>query len=95
MILTIPEFSSFRIDSTLGRDSVFGIVVDDTVNHYINSVEFRDSGGQVYGPFTSFTNDFNVINLKTINFPQDSAAPPFDDVSLLNSPSFLASFHSR
>ena len=71
----------FRIDSTLGRGSLFGIVVDDTVNHYIESVSFVDSGGQAYGPYSSFTNDFNVINLKTINFPQDSAAPPFDDVS--------------
>jgi hypothetical protein len=33
-----------------------------------------------YGPYSSLTNDFNVINVKTINYPQDTQSPPFDDV---------------
>ena len=79
--VSLTTKGSFSVDSTLGRETVFGILVDDVVNHYINSVTFTDSDGQKYGPYSSFTNDYNVINFKTINFPQDSTTPPFDDVS--------------
>ena len=72
---------SFSIDTTLGRETLFGILVDDVDDYYIQSIQFSDSEGKVYGPYSSMSSDFNVINLKTINFPQDTTAPPFDDVS--------------
>lgn len=74
---------TFTIDSTLGRDTLFGIVVDDVEDHFIKSVTFNDSAGVVYGPYSTLTNDYNVINIKTINFPKNTRTktPPFDDVS--------------
>lgn len=74
---------TFTIDSTLGRDTLFGIIVDDVEDHFIKSVTFNDSAGVVYGPYSTLTNDYNVINIKTINFPKNTRTktPPFDDVS--------------
>ena len=74
---------TFTIDSTLGRDTLFGIIVDDVEDHFIKSVSFNDSAGVIYGPYSTLTNDFNVINIKTINFPKNTRtkSPPFDDVS--------------
>ena len=74
---------TFTIDSTLGRDTLFGIIVDDVEDHFIKSVTFNDSAGVVYGPYSTLTNDYNVINIKTINFPKNirTKTPPFDDVS--------------
>ena len=75
---------NFTIDSTLGRDTLFGIIVDDVEDHFIKSVTFKDSDGVIYGPYTTLTSDYNVINIKTINFPKNTRAktPPFDDVSI-------------
>lgn len=78
---SLRSTGSFAIDSTLGHDTLFGIIVDDPDDHFIKSVSFTDNVGRVYGPYSSLSNDFNVINLKTINFPQDTTSPPFDDVS--------------
>ncbi len=75
---------SFVIDKTLGRETQFSVVVEESDDYFIKSVTFSDSTGQSYGPYSSLTNDFNVINVKTINFPQDTQSPPFDDVSLLS-----------
>ena len=75
--LTKGEFS---IDTTLGRDSRFGILVNDADDYFIKSIQFADKRGEIYGPYSSLSSDFNVINLKTINFPHDTTAPPFDDV---------------
>lgn len=82
----VPNLKStgnFAIDSTLGLDTLFGVIVDDPDNHNIKSVTFTDNGGQVYGPYSSLSNEFIVLNMKTINFPKDTPAPPFDDVSLI------------
>ena len=73
---------SFVIDTTLGRETQFSVVVEESDDYFIKSVTFTDSKGQSYGPYSSLTNDFNVINVKTINFPQDIQSPPFDDVSI-------------
>ncbi len=71
----------FKIDSTLGNESMFGIIVDDADEHYIKSVRFFDNNQKRYGPFSSLSSDYNMINLKTINFPQNPEdRPPFDDV---------------
>ena len=74
---------NFTIDSTLGRDTLFGIIVDDVEDHFIKSVTFKDSDDVVYGPYSTLTNDYNVINIKTINFLKNTRTktPPFDDVS--------------
>ncbi len=72
---------SFVIDTTLGRETQFSVVVEESDDYFIKSVTFSDSKGTSYGPYSSLTNDFNVINVKTINFPQDTQSPPFDDVS--------------
>ena len=73
---------SFDIDTTLGRDTTFGIIVPDSNDYFIKSVRFFDSEGKQYGPYDSISSDFNSINLKTVNFAQGTLAPPFDDVSL-------------
>ena len=71
---------SFVIDSSLGRDTVFGLYVKDEEDHLIKSVQFTDSRGNVYGPFTKMSSTFDLVNLKTINFV--GQAPPFGDVSI-------------
>lgn len=71
---------TFIVDSTLGRDTVFGVFVEDDEDHRIKSVSFTDSRGKSYGPFNRFARDFDIINFKTINFPTGKE-PPFNDVS--------------
>ncbi len=70
----------FTVDTTLGRDTTFGIYVDDEEDHLIKSVTFTDSKGFLFGPYTSMSSLYDIINLKTVNFPVGDA-PPFDDVS--------------
>ena len=70
------------IDSMLGRDSLFGVLVEDDENHHIKSVTFTDHQGAVFGPFTKMSSQLDDINLKTINFPV-GLRPPFDEVSHL------------
>ena len=70
---------TFTVDTTLGRDTTFGIYVEDEEDHLIKSVSFTDSKGFLYGPYTSMSSLYDIINLKTINFPVGQA-PPFDDV---------------
>ncbi len=93
------------VDSSLGRDTTFGVYVADEDDHLIKSVTFtRESGDkgnfweedfslstfkcfllskdEVYGPFTSMSSEFDVINLKVVNFRVGSE-PPFDRVRLL------------
>ena len=70
----------FLIDSTLGRDTQFGIYVEDEEDHLIKSIRFTDSKGKNYGPFHRMSSDFDLINFKTINFPAGQS-PPFSAVS--------------
>ena len=72
---------NFLIDSTLGRDTQFGIYVEDEEEHLIKSITFKDSKGKMYGPFTRMSSSFDLVNFKTINFPAGQA-PPFNAVSL-------------
>ncbi len=72
----------FIVDETLGRDTRFGIYVDDEEDHLIRSVTFTDTKGIIYGPYTSMSSLYDIINLKTVNFPVGEA-PPFDDVSIV------------
>ncbi len=67
----------FAVDSSLGRDTTFGIYVDDEDDHLIKAVTFTDHKGQVFGPYTSMSSAYDVINLKVVNFPV-GAEPPFD-----------------
>ena len=71
---------NFLIDSTLGRDTLFGIYVEDEEEHRIRSVSFTDSKGTKYGPYTRMSSTFDLVNLKTINFPRERG-PPFNAVS--------------
>ena len=71
----------FLIDSTLGRDTVYGIYVEDEEDHLIKSIQFTDSHGKNYGPFLRMSSDYDLINFKTINFPAGQA-PPFSAVSI-------------
>ena len=71
---------NFLIDSTLGRDTQFGIYVEDEEEHLIKSITFKDSKGKRYGPFTRMSSSFDLVNFKTINFPAGQA-PPFNAVS--------------
>jgi hypothetical protein len=70
---------SFLIDSTLGRDTLFGIYVEDQEEHRIKSITFADSKGVEYGPYTRMSSTFDLVNFKTINFPREQA-PPFHAV---------------
>merc|ERR1711892_1046107 len=65
----------FVIDDTLGRDTVFGIYVEDEEDHLIKSVTFTDSDGTVYGPSTKMSSAFDPVNIKTINYVGEK--PPF------------------
>merc|ERR1712223_926015 len=67
---------NFLIDSTLGRDTLFGIYVEDEEDHLIKSIRFTDSKGKSYGPFHRMSSDFDLVNFKTINFPAGQS-PPF------------------
>ena len=40
-----PTQGDFLIDTTLGRDTVFGVYVEDDENHHIKDIQFRDSEG--------------------------------------------------
>ena len=71
---------SFIIDETLGRDTLFGILVEDEEDHLVRSVSFTDPRGLPYGPYTKMSSTFDPVNLKTINYV--GRAPPFGDVSL-------------
>ena len=68
---------TFSIDGDLGRDTEFGIYVEDDEDHQIKSVTFRDSENNIYGPFTSMSSVYDSVNLKTINF-NVGETPPFD-----------------
>ena len=71
---------TFVIDETLGRDTVFGILVEDEEDHLVRSVSFTDARGSAYGPYTKMSSTFDPVNLKTINYV--GRAPPFGDVSI-------------
>jgi len=72
---------NFVIDGNLGRDTRFGIYVDDEEDHLIRNVQFTDAKGSLYGPYTSMSSLYDIINLKTVNFPVGDV-PPFDDVGV-------------
>ncbi len=74
---------SFLIDSTLGRDTEFGIYVEDVEEHLIKSISFVDALGKVYGPFARTSSSFDLVNFKTINFPSGQA-PPFNAVRIFH-----------
>ena len=73
----------FIMDTMLGRDTVFGIFVEDDENHQIKSVKFTDEEGSVFGPYTKMSSVLDGINLKTINFPLGSKSPLDEVRSLL------------
>eukprot|EP00090_Calanus_glacialis_P046038 TRINITY_DN8846_c0_g1_i15.p1 TRINITY_DN8846_c0_g1~~TRINITY_DN8846_c0_g1_i15.p1 ORF type:complete len:761 (-),score=183.82 TRINITY_DN8846_c0_g1_i15:95-2296(-) len=68
----------FFIDKMLGRDTVFGIFVEDDEDHQIKSVKFTDEEGSVFGPYTKMSSIRDGINFKTINFPLGEKTP-FDE----------------
>ncbi len=74
---------SFLIDSTLGRDTLFGIYVEDEEEHRIRSITFADGKGKKYGPYKRMSSTFDLVNFKTINFPSEQA-PPFHAVSRIS-----------
>ena len=75
-----PSLGSFTVDASLGRQTEFGVYVEDDEDHQIKSVEFTDADGTTYGPFTKMSSTYDVVNFKTINF-NVGEEPPFDDVS--------------
>ena len=72
----------FIIDESLGRDTIFGIYVQDEEDHLIKSVRFEDSDGNQYGPFTKMSSSLDPFNIKTINYVGEE--PPFGNVSWKN-----------
>jgi hypothetical protein len=63
----------------MGRDTVFGILVENDEDHQIKSIKFTDEDGSVFGPYTKMSSILDGINLKTINFPIGETTP-FDEV---------------
>ena len=74
---------TFSVDPHLGHNTKFGIYVEDEEDHLIRSVTFQDSRGNAYGPFTSMSSLYDIINMKVVNYPV-GAAPPFDEVGGTN-----------
>merc|ERR1719232_625794 len=66
---------AFIIDESLGRDTIFGIYVQDEEDHLIKSVTFEDSDGNKHGPFTKMSSALDPFNIKTINYVGEE--PPF------------------
>jgi hypothetical protein len=64
----------FLIDKMLGKNTIFGIFVEDDENHHIKSIKFTDEEGSVFGPYTKMSS-----MLDGINFPI-GVKPPFDEV---------------
>ena len=58
----------FLVDTSLGRDTVFGIIVEDEEDHLIDSVVFENENGEVYGPYSHIATTFDAINMKTLSF---------------------------
>lgn len=75
-----PSKGSFIVDHTLGRDTEFGIFVENVEEHRIKSILFTDSKGVTYGPFNRMSSTYELVNFKTINYPTGTA-PPFNSVS--------------
>ena len=69
----------FIIDETLGRDTIFGIYVQDEEDHLIKSVTFWDADNHKYGPYTKMSSALDPFNIKTINYVGEE--PPFGNVS--------------
>jgi hypothetical protein len=79
---SVTSSGHFLIDHTLGRDTRFGVFVEDDEEHRIKAVRFMDEAGKAFGPYTKMSSDYDIINYKTINFgPGDQ--PPFDEVYIV------------
>ena len=78
--LSLRSTGQFQIDVNLGQNTQFSIFVEDEEDHLIRSISFQDSQGQKFGPFSRMSSDFDLVNLKTINFPAGKS-PPFNEVS--------------
>ena len=58
----------FTLDTALGRDTVFGIIVEDQEDHLIDNVVFESQSGEVFGPYSHVATTYDTINMKTISF---------------------------
>ena len=74
---------SFVIDSSLGRDTLFGLYVKDEEDHLIKSVQFTDSRGNVYGPFTKMSSTFDMVCCRRSSLPN-----PILKIPSLKTPSY-------
>jgi hypothetical protein len=82
---TVTTEGQFLIDSTLGRETRFGVFVDDDEDHRIKAIRFLDAEtGKAFGPYTKMSSDYDIINYKTINFGGPGDQPPFEEVGFLN-----------
>ena len=72
---TLESSGTFLIDSSLGRNTQFEIIVEDEEDHLIQSIHLTDEKGEQFGPFTHLASTFDNINLKTINFGLPAAQP--------------------
>ena len=72
---TVESSGTFLIDSSLGRNTQFGILVEDEEDHLIQSIHLTDEKGEQFGPFTHLASTFDNINMKTINFGLTAVQP--------------------
>ena len=55
---------TFLVDADLGRNTEFGIYVEDDEEHQIKLVTFQDSELKLYGPYTIMSFFYDSVNLK-------------------------------
>ena len=72
----------FIIDASLGKDTQFGIYVEDEEDHLIKSVQFTDSAGTTFGPYSRVATTFDNVNMKTVNYGLTDTSPFKDGVHL-------------
>ena len=71
---------SFLIDSHLGKETVFAVLVEDVGKHGIQSVEFESEAGEMFGPYDKMSSVYNLVSMKTVSW-DIGEGPPFDEVS--------------
>ena len=66
---------SFLVDPSLGRETRFGIYVEDEEEHLVKAVSLVDISGKVHGPFTRVSTEYDSTNLKTLSFGLGETSP--------------------
>ena len=69
---------SWSPDQTLARDTVLGIITQDTEDHLIKNIQIADIEGNNFGPYNKMSSTMDIVNIKSINYVGQE--PPFAHV---------------